>query len=225
MGLFGPPNIARLEARRKIPRLIKALDYRGDSWVRCKAARALANLGAVEAVDRLAELCKWGDSEVAPAAIEALARLAEASADAGVGSRVIDALIRALEASDSGQPSSPPRGSDDFEAYRSRARWESSRPIYERVWDEGVYRRMLAAQALGRFRDARAVDPLLACLRNHHFVMRDFHTRRAAAESLRHIGDPRAIPGLEASLQDGDEGVRQEIRMAILSLDPSRDRS
>jgi HEAT repeat protein len=199
MGLFAPPNIAKLEARWKIPRLIKALGYRGDSAVRARAAHALGRLGAVEAVDRLAELCRTGDGDSGPAAVEAVAQIGEATADAAVRSKVIEALIDALRASETGLPDPPRRDEDRDASNRSWARYHSQKQIWARVWNEGLHRRSLAAAALGKFRDARAVDP------------------------LRRIGDTRAIPGLEAALADEDDEVRDSARMALSVLVATRD--
>lgn len=218
MGLFGPPNVARLEARRQIPKLIKALDYRGDDFVCTNAADALGRLGAVEAVGRLAVLCRIGHDRVGPAAVEALERIGAASTDDSVRSTIIAALIDAVESSGPGGPQLTCQHDDDFEANRCRARYESSKVIFARSWNEGLHRRSVAAAALRRFPEPRVVEALLACLERHHEVVRDFHTRRAAAESLGAIKDARAIPGLEAALHDQHEDVRHAASLALRAI-------
>jgi len=45
MPLFGPPNVAKLEAKRDVKGLIQALAYPKDSTVRVAAAEALDRLG------------------------------------------------------------------------------------------------------------------------------------------------------------------------------------
>ena len=56
-----------------------------------------------------------------------------------------------------------------------------------------------AAEALGRIGDARAVDPLIAALRDE-----DIYVVRSAAEALGRIGDARAVDPLIAALRDED---------------------
>jgi HEAT repeat protein len=56
-----------------------------------------------------------------------------------------------------------------------------------------------AAWALGQIKDARAVEPLLAALKD-----RDEDVRRAAAGALGEIGDKRAAGVLSAALRSGN---------------------
>jgi HEAT repeat protein len=59
-----------------------------------------------------------------------------------------------------------------------------------------------AVRALGQIRDPRAVDPLIATLKNdRHFV------RRSAASALGEIKDSRAVEPLIAALQIDDQGM------------------
>ena len=51
--------------------------------------------------------------------------------------------------------------------------------------------------ALGKLRDARAFEPLVAYLKSPNS-----HRRGIAAQALGHLGDPRAIPHLMALLED-----------------------
>lgn len=44
MPLFGPPNIEKLLAKKNIQGLIRAMDYKKDTEVRCQAAEALVAL-------------------------------------------------------------------------------------------------------------------------------------------------------------------------------------
>ena len=45
MGLFGPPNVAKLAAKRDVLGLIRALGYQKDVPIRCAAAEALGMIG------------------------------------------------------------------------------------------------------------------------------------------------------------------------------------
>jgi HEAT repeat protein len=62
-----------------------------------------------------------------------------------------------------------------------------------------------AAEALGQVGDARAVEPLIAALKD--FIVWD--VRKAAAEALGQIGDVRAVDPLIAALNDGAWRVRE----------------
>ena len=55
MWLFGPPNVAKMKARKNIKGLIKALGYDDDSDIREAAAIALGELGDARAVEPLVE--------------------------------------------------------------------------------------------------------------------------------------------------------------------------
>lgn len=61
MSLF-KPNIARLEKKRRIGALIKALDHR-DTSIRVAAAEALAETGDSRAVDPLISLLEDHDED------------------------------------------------------------------------------------------------------------------------------------------------------------------
>jgi hypothetical protein len=52
-GLFGPPNIDKLEAKRNVRGLIKALGYRKDGGICKRAAGALGELKDAKAVEAL----------------------------------------------------------------------------------------------------------------------------------------------------------------------------
>jgi HEAT repeat protein len=70
---------------------------------------------------------------------------------------------------------------------------------------EGV--RHAAARALGEIGDSRAVEPLIAMLKNHN--------GDAAAWALGGIGDPRAVKHLIAALRDPDHEVREGAAWAL----------
>jgi hypothetical protein len=76
MGLFGPPNVAKMEAKRDMLGLIKALSYQKSASVRQAAAKALGELGdplAIEPlVSRLYKEAAWGERRTVA---EALVRI------------------------------------------------------------------------------------------------------------------------------------------------------
>jgi HEAT repeat protein len=72
LSLFGPPNVEKLQAKRNIAGLTKALNYRKDASVRRAAALALGEIGATSAVEALKERLRESDSAVRFAAVAAL---------------------------------------------------------------------------------------------------------------------------------------------------------
>lgn len=70
-----------------------------------------------------------------------------------------------------------------------------------------------AAEALGEIRDPRAVDPLIAALRD-----RNSEVRAEAAEALGKIGDRKAVEPLTALLQDPSHEVRRGAETALSRL-------
>ena len=73
--------------------------------------------------------------------------------------------------------------------------------------------RQAAAGALGQIRDARAVKPLIAALRDDYWAV-----RRAAAEALGQIGDAPAVEPLIAALKDQDRAVRKAAAKVLVDI-------
>ena len=72
MPLFGPPKIDRMLSKKDVRGLLKAMDYQKDAAVRERAAVALGELQAVEALPRLNTAAAEDVFKVARAAVEAL---------------------------------------------------------------------------------------------------------------------------------------------------------
>jgi HEAT repeat protein len=81
MGLFGPPNIEKLKAKKDIPALSKALEYEKDWKVRVSAAEALGQIGDSRAVEPLITALKVKDADLHQAAAEALAVIGAPAVD------------------------------------------------------------------------------------------------------------------------------------------------
>ncbi len=88
MGLFGPPNVDKMKAKRDVKGLIKALGYQKDGSVRKAAAQALVDTGDAmsatwalremrdaQAMEPLTIFLKDKNSDVRVAAAQALDRL------------------------------------------------------------------------------------------------------------------------------------------------------
>jgi twitching motility protein PilT len=74
--------------------------------------------------------------------------------------------------------------------------------------DSDWWIRISAADTLGRLKDPRAVEPLVASLG-------DVEIKRAAIEALGRIADPRALPALGRMLADPAPDVRIEVMLAL----------
>ena len=160
MPLFGPPNIAQLEAKRDAQGLIKALAHK-DASIRMAAAEALAPLRDPLAVEPLVALLKDQDSGVRRAAVDALA--------ARGGFRVVDPLVAAM---------------DDRDPAIQLA---AATAVYRRLMtDPDADTRRATAGELGRIRAAGPCSrssrpswtPMKACARQPSRLSRPSGTRR-----------------------------------------------
>jgi HEAT repeat protein len=238
------PNVEKLKTRRDKKALIKALRYK-DKDVRYAAAEALGRLrwkpakdetagwywmakrdwdkcvalGAL-AVEPLSAALKDEEWDVRQAAARALGKIkdpravkpliaalkdekwdvrqAAAEALGEIGAPAVEPLIAALkgENKDVRQAAA---------AMLGRLGWQPGRDetagwywMVKGDWDKCV--------ALG----ALAVEPLIAALKDGSFSV-----RKAAAEALGKIGDPRAVEPLIAALKDKDEYVRKAAAYAL----------
>jgi HEAT repeat protein len=78
MGLFGPPNIERLKAKRDVPALIRALvGHHNDRVVRMAAADALGEVGDMRAFPALEATIKDPDEGVRQAAARAVLKVTD----------------------------------------------------------------------------------------------------------------------------------------------------
>ena len=74
--------------------------------------------------------------------------------------------------------------------------------------------RWYAASALGEIKDPRAVEPLIATLKND----KNGYVRAMAAWALGEIKDPRAVEPLIAALSDESHGVRKSAPLALREI-------
>jgi HEAT repeat protein len=72
MSLFGPPNVVKLEAKRDVEGLTRALGCQKDWGMRRFAAIALGQCGDSHAVDTLAAALEGGDDDMRRSAADGL---------------------------------------------------------------------------------------------------------------------------------------------------------
>ena len=215
MWLCGPPNLEKMEAKRDVKGLIKALFYRRDADVRRAAADALDKMdfrpdeGKVGAaywvVRRGWDKC----AEIGVPAIEPLIgalrassideRFAAAGALGKIGTTAVAPLIAALRDRNHDVRLAAARALGLIGDARAVA------PLIAALRGGNDHVRSAAAHALGLIGDARAVGPLVAVLKDGRL-----YTRVAAAHALAKLGDPRAVEPLVVALKAEDNDVREE---------------
>lgn len=207
-GLFGPPNIQALAAKRDVDGLIKALAWGEDgeraTGVRQAAAEALVEIGqpAVEPVIGALQdekRCRQaaavlgqigGASAVGPLMAEfksehfsfrkeCLVRAAAAEALVKIGQPAVAPLIAALGTVD-----------DSANAAAVDALVKIGRPAVEPLVAALKHSRSdvreAAAAALGQIGDTRAVEPLVAALKHTDFRMNIYWSEKAISPVFSH---------------------------------------
>ena len=219
MPLFGPPNIAQMEAKRDAQGLIKALAYK-DVAIRIAAADALAPLKDPLAVEPLAALLKDDDTRVRLASVAALA--------ARGGFRVVDPLVTAMEDRDPEVRSAAETAvfrrlmtDPDQDTRRATATAlgrihsaDAVEPLIKAVMDADESVRAASIKALHAIGDVAAVLPLIMVLAHEQVRLRatgrsSLIVERAASQALDALCDARAIESLQAALAHSDFDVRE----------------
>lgn len=188
MRLAVHPDIDDLKNQKNVRRLRKATHDRRDWEVREAACDALGQVGDARALGSLVDALGDEYWPVRKAAASALSRIG--------GTRAVEPLIAALRAEVTHQAGAavPVRsGYTDFPG----------------LHDSWTVRREIVI-ALGMLGDARAVEPLVAALRDEHTWVRAY-----AAESLGRLGDTRAVDPLRVVLTDEDGFVRATAAAAL----------
>jgi HEAT repeat protein len=229
MGLFGPPNIEKMKARREVQGLIKALGYEKDSHVPRDAVKALGELKDARAVAALVLMLNTNLCEIA---IEALGKIGDrgpvqpllavldngklkihlrmAAMQALLRIGALDELIHAVPKYRQSYPSLYDRTMDALVNVGTPA-IETFCALLKR--QDKAETRLTAAVALGRIENARAVEPLITALQDP-----DANVRKAVAEALGSIGDHRAAEPLIAALKDRDLSVRITVVDALKKI-------
>jgi HEAT repeat protein len=219
MPLFGPPNIAQLEAKRDAQGLIKALGHK-DASIRIAAAEALAPLRDPLAVEPLVALLKDKDAGVRRAAVGALA--------ARGGFRVVDPLVAAMDDLDPEiqlvaatavyrrlmtDPDGETRRATATELGRIHASG-AVQPLIKAIMDSDEGVRAAAVKALQAIGDVQAVLPLIVVVAREQARVKStgrssLVVERAASQALDALCDARAIGQLQAALAHDSADVRE----------------
>ncbi len=223
MPLFGPPDVGKLETKRDIPGLVKALGYRkAPSGAQVNAAEAFGRLADARALEPLIVTLEDKDRYVAQAAAHALGHIGDPVA--------IEPLIDQLRAPETvlataitalveiGDPAVEPliAALSDQDAARmsTRALGEIGDPravpdLIGLLKSGNADLRRAAGVALGKIGDF-AVEPLAGVIAESDPV-----ARVLAAEALGELGTPAAVEPLSTSLQDESRQVREAAASAL----------
>lgn len=171
----------------------------GDPEVRWRAAEALGDLRAREALPDLLRALEDLDADVGRRAAEALADL---------GAREAAAVCLALL--ESPDAAARRRASRLLGKLRAREAIPALAKLLER---EEADIRESAAETLGRLGAVEAVAPLLRRLQDE-----DSDVRQAALGALVELGRPEAVAPIRELLKDGDAAIREYAALALGKL-------
>lgn len=192
-----------------------------DWTVRREAVVTLGEMGDERCVEPLVRVLRDGDWQVREAAIEALGQ---------VGSPAVEFLVKMLRDWDIRKYAIRALGKikdervldplmqqlhhDEFKDDATEALVELGSPSVERLVaalrDKDEMVRKQAIIALGRIKDAAAIDPLIEMLKDP-----DWFSRLTAAAALEKIGDERGRQAIKPLMKDPDLVVRMRIERIL----------
>jgi HEAT repeat protein len=181
MPLFGPPDVAKLEARRDVLGLIKALGFQKDPQLRCHAAEALGRCSDPRAIEPLLEALADQDADVRSGSAKSLGLLHATEA--------VEPLLNALEDENHGVRASAARSLGALADARAVV------PLVIALRDGYAAVREASSDSLGSI-GAPALDLLISALKDS-----DGAVRKGASEALIVMGGP-ACEALVAALRD-----------------------
>ena len=212
MGLFGPPNVEKLKAKKDINGLIKTLDYQKDKEI-CKAAAiALGEIGGESSVNPL--MVKLNDADLMPTAMAALVKIGKPTVKwintypknserikilEKIGNpEAIQVLIK-----ESNQLANKETRNSAIEAL-VRIGNPAAKLIIDQICSSYISLRGIE-EVLGRIGGENNIELLCEALEN-----KNNDVRRNIVECLGHIGGKKSVTTLIDLLKDNDWPVRSK---------------
>jgi HEAT repeat protein len=185
--LFGPPNVAKLKAKRHVKGLLRALTFQHE-W---DSSIPWLILRYTPLLDAFSYRHQWSNYDVREEAAKALGELGDAIA--------VEPLIQTLQ--------------DKYPSVRLAAvgalerilGQRAAEPLAPAIHDKSAGVQLAAVKALGRIRSSVAVEKLLAAELQGGF---GDEAHEAAIQVIREVGSPSIIETLRAALKD----VRVDVR-------------
>jgi HEAT repeat protein len=198
-------TLAEKQALTPVSNLIEGLSN-PDALTRRVAAdilaeRALGGLTDSRAIEALIKALKDSDRSVRHSVVVALGMFAD--------NRAVEPITRILQ--------SDPFGEERGEAARALGKIgasSSAASLTTALGDADERVRALAAEALGRLKGVKPLQPLIAILQKDP----SFMVRRSTAEALGEMGDSQAVPPLIEALRDKEARVRVSAAKALAKL-------
>ncbi len=242
MGLFGPPNIKSLVAKRKVEALIKALNYDKDDEIIVAAAEALGQMMDSRAVDPLIQVIKDKNVDhIRKACFAALIQIGEPSWESiislldttdiykesyidwalkPIGYPAVELLISKLNSS-SNQIKiinilgtlKDPKAVEPLISILVKSYEEIALNTSNLTMEQRENLKVEAAWALGEIGNKRALNALIIALQDQNYEV-----RFRAAVALGEIGDPQAINPLLTHYSDENPFVRSKVAEALYRL-------
>lgn len=195
-GLFGPPDVSKMKAKRDVKGLVNALSYDKDEAVRRDARLALLEMGDPRAVEPLIVLLKSKDGSGRKVAMELLGVLGDARAVEPLIDELLDEHLNPYP-----------------EVVNALCKIGAAavEPLIAALKNENKFTREAAVEILSKLGDTRAVDPLIVVLKEDGYWV----VRREAAKVLGKFGDARAVGPLFAAREDPDDTTRLAAMTAL----------
>ena len=233
MPLFGfsKSDVEKMEAKRNVDGLIKALSYKNDEKVRECAANALGRIGDARAVDALFKALKDLNPDVRGSSVDALesigsdlsvSKLIFALGDFDTfvryrsalslgrigGERAVEALTAALKDSEVDVRNAAVKGLGRIGGPRAVLALTLAQQ------DHHAKIKLAVAEALGNIGNTKIADMLILALRD-----RNWNVRFQAAEALQKIGGTYTIDGLIDVFRDTDSNVRLAAASVLMNIE------
>jgi HEAT repeat protein len=171
-----------------------------DPPVRAQAAAGLGRHGDGRGLDQLVALARDSTVDVRRRATRALGQLKQGD--------VIKVLIEKARDTDEGVRWEAVMALGHEHRHQDSA--DVVTALIVSLGDQSPWVRERAAQAVGRFQDERAIQPLMTLLKDSDPEVRD-----QAVTALGRFGAPQATDSLIAALKDPDPGVRERAARAL----------
>lgn len=192
---YGIDILSRLNDKRALPTLIKALDDKSED-VRKNSARSLMAGGKDALKALLARLAKEKSVDVRIEILRTLGYIGD--------SKAVKPLISAAKDDTARARAEAVRALGFFDDEKAAA------TLMEAMKDESEWVKESAASSLGYMKIRKAVDALIELLEDE-----DAYVRSNAINALGRIGVAKAVEHLAKLLDDKNEHVRQSVLMAL----------